>query len=235
MTKNKAIHEAIEGRVIYLLILVALGQFIYPITGDGSLFTATIYNLLVASWMVMGIVLARDHPVIRRILVGLGIIWLVGGTVYIFNPTEQWALLVGYLSISPFQIMVTVILLRFIFQSGTINRDVLYAASAVYLLLGAVFVPIFGLLETLQCGSFIDGGFTGVICRGDYVFPWQTFIYYSYATLTTLGYGDILPMTQWARAAATLEAIIGVLYITVIMARLVGLYAQEPEHSKKSL
>ena len=57
------------------------------------------------------------------------------------------------------------------------------------------------------------------------IFPWQTFIYYSYSTLTTLGYGDILPIQPWARAAATLEAILGVLYITIIMARLVGLYA----------
>ena len=58
-------------------------------------------------------------------------------------------------------------------------------------------------------------------------FPWQSFIYYSYATLTTLGYGDILPVTMWARSMASLEAIVGVMYITVIMARLVGLYSSE--------
>ncbi|MCP4417660.1 MAG: two pore domain potassium channel family protein [Chloroflexi bacterium] len=43
--------------------------------------------------------------------------------------------------------------------------------------------------------------------------------------MTTLGYGDVLPVTMWARAFATLEASVGVLYITIIMARLVGLYA----------
>ncbi len=108
-----------------------------------------------------------------------------------------------------------------------LNRDsrshaIIVAASAVYLLLGAVFVPVYGLIETLIPGSFIDGSLpSGAIL------PWQNFVYYNYATLTTLGYGDILPIAMWARSAASMEAVIGVLYITVIMARLVGLYAQE--------
>ncbi|MCZ6631886.1 MAG: ion channel [bacterium] len=50
---------------------------------------------------------------------------------------------------------------------------------------------------------------------------------YSYATLTTLGYGDITPTTLWAGSFAGLEAIVGVLYIAILMARLVGLYAHQ--------
>jgi 23S rRNA maturation mini-RNase III len=42
--------------------------------------------------------------------------------------------------------------------------------------------------------------------------------------LTTLGYGDILPVSMWARSFASIEAVIGVLYVTIIMARLVSLY-----------
>jgi hypothetical protein len=59
------------------------------------------------------------------------------------------------------------------------------------------------------------------------IFPWQNFVCYSYLTLTTLGYGDVLPVSLWARSMTSLEAIIGVLYLTIIMARLVGLYAQK--------
>ena len=59
----------------------------------------------------------------------------------------------------------------------------------------------------------------------DSVVPWQVIVYYSYATLSTLGYGDVLPVTAWARSAATFEAVVGVLYTAVIVARLVGLYA----------
>jgi hypothetical protein len=52
---------------------------------------------------------------------------------------------------------------------------------------------------------------------------WPQFIYFSLVTLTTSGYGDILPVSGWARALANVEQVIGVLYIAVLMARLVGL------------
>ena len=53
---------------------------------------------------------------------------------------------------------------------------------------------------------------------------WDDFMYYSFVTLTTLGYGDITPLTQTTRSLAILEAITGVFYTTVLVARLVGVY-----------
>lgn len=236
-TNGKQDNKAIKGGVIYLLMLITLVQIIWPITlvnpspdGTDNPVFVLLYQVLYMSLMVAGIIVARDNRWLSRMLVVLGVGWLVTGVFYIFNQTASWALFSGYGVIGVFQAMVTYVLLRFIFSSRTITRDVLYAACAVYLLLGAIFVPIYGLIESaafFQTGA-LDGGLhafdDGVIQAGE-VFPWQTFIYYSYSTLTTLGYGDILPISPWARAAATLEAIIGVLYITVIMARLVGLYA----------
>ena len=241
---------AVKGAVIYLLMLITLVQMIWPITQIGQAADGTdnplmvlIYQFLYMTLMVAGIIVARDNRVLSRILIVLGIAWFFTGMVYAFNQTASWALIAGYFVIVTFQIMVTVVLLRYIFTARAITRDVLYAACAVYLLLGAIFVPTYGLIESLtffQTGG-LNGGLhafsDGVIQPGQ-VFPWQTFIYYSYSTLTTLGYGDILPISSWARAAATLEAIIGVLYITVIMARLVGLYASREiedviEHSEE--
>jgi hypothetical protein len=122
--------------------------------------------------------------------------------------------------------MVIQVMLRFIFAARRVTRDVLYAAVAVYFLLGALFVPVFGVLESVtfaQTGghAFVDN----VAGPAGIPLPWQNLVYYSYITLTTAGYGDILPATLWARSLASLEAIIGVLYLTIIMARLVGLYA----------
>jgi voltage-gated potassium channel Kch len=50
------------------------------------------------------------------------------------------------------------------------------------------------------------------------------FIYYSFVTLTTLGYGDIVPVSPHARALSSLEAVIGQLFIAVLIARLVGMH-----------
>ena len=52
------------------------------------------------------------------------------------------------------------------------------------------------------------------------------FLYYSFSTLTTLGYGDIAPVSRHARVFASMEAITGVLYVALLIARLVGMYAR---------
>jgi hypothetical protein len=131
----------------------------------------------------------------------------------------------SYAVIAPFQAMVIWVLMHFIFMTHRVTRDVLYAAVAVYFLIGAFFVPVYGLIENLTFAA-TDGNHafstTGMVV-GE-IYPWQNFIYYSYVTLTTMGYGDIVPVTLWARSAASVEAIIGVLYTTIIMARLVSLY-----------
>ncbi|MEM7335407.1 MAG: potassium channel family protein [Chloroflexota bacterium] len=230
-------NTAVKSAVRYLLILIIIVQMIWPITfinpledGSDNPVMVIIYQALYMTLMLAGIFISRDNKALTQLLVFLGVGWLGTGIVYTFNQTASWALISGYVVIAAFQITVTIILLRYIFNAHTIDREVIYAACAVYLLFGAVFVPIFGLIETATFFSTggLDGGlhaFSDGIIRDGEIFPWQTFIYYSYSTLTTLGYGDILPITPWARAAATFEAILGVLYITVIMARLVGLYA----------
>ena len=91
---------------------------------------------------------------------------------------------------------------------------------------GAIFVPLYGILKTSWPGSFSDGTYP------DAPVQWQQLIYYSYATLTTMGYGDVLPVSWWARSFASAEAVIGVLYLAILMARLVGLYAQRIDDKK---
>jgi hypothetical protein len=224
MDKQK---NPVESKVIYVLILVTLVQTIYPLTISNTLAATIGYQALYTSLMVAGILVVRERPYYTRALIITGLVWLVVGTIYAFNPQAQWANIIGYVVIAIFQGLVVRVLLHYIFTTRRVSRDMLYAACAVYLLLGAIFVPIYGLIETFTwfpeqtSHAFVDGlnNYAGV------PIPWQTFVYYSYATLTTLGYGDILPATFWARSAASVEAIVGVLYITIIMARLVGLYA----------
>lgn len=216
-------HNQIQGKVVYLLILIALVQFSHPITATGNLVPLLLYQVMYASMIVVGIIIGRDTPRHAVFLTLSGLSYLVCGTVYSFFPTQQWSILLAYLALIPYQMLIISILLRYVFNAHHVTRDVLYAATAAYLMLGALFVPVYGLLETVVPGSFVDN------MRSAAAVQWQQFIYYSYVTLTTAGYGDILPITFWARSLANVEMIIGVLYVTIIMARLVGLYAQEKE------
>lgn len=212
--------DTVKGKVIYLLVLVIVNQFAYPITQKGGL-ALILYQLLYASMFAAGIYVASDSPRHVFITASTAIFYLVIGTWYALDPTDTWKVLATYLALIPFLLTVIRVLLHYIFIAQTVTRDVLYAAICVYLLLGAAFVPLYGILETLWAGSFVDSASSGR------PLGWQQLIYYSYVTLTTMGYGDILPVSWWARSFSSAEAVTGVLYLAILMARLVGVYMQD--------
>ena len=219
MLSAKMITDTVQGKIIYLLVLVIIVQFAYPITLRGGIFLI-VYQLFYSAMFVAGMYLGRDS---RRYLVitgTLAALFLGFGIAFALDPSATWKVLVTYLTLVPYLAMVNWVLLRYIFQATKVTNDVLYAATAVYLLLGALFVPIYGLLETINPGSFVDGAAPEAMVQ------WQQIIYFSYTTLTTVGYGDVLPVAPWARTLANLQGIIGVLYIAIMMARLVGVYSQ---------
>jgi hypothetical protein len=150
-----------------------------------------------------------------------GFAFLAASLFYATNPGASWAVLITYFALIPYLGLLIWLLGRFLAIVKTITRDVLCAAVALYLLLGAMFVPIYGLLETLVPGSFRDGSFPEAPIQ------WQQFVYFSYTTLTSSGYGDILPIAWWARSMANLEMIAGILFITIVMSRLVALYQEK--------
>ncbi len=216
-----------HGRVIYLLAIIALIQTFYPITENAPSWVLIGFQFLYLLQIVAGILVVRDSPRSLTYLIGLGILWAVAAVAYALNQSSLLAQLGAYAAIALYQAMVIGVLLRFIFTTRRIDLDVIYAACAIYLLVGAVFVGIFGSLDVLTVQATGAHAFRDSLLPPDAPLPWQHLVYYSYITLTTVGYGDILPVTLWARAFATLEATIGVLYLTVIVARLVGLYASK--------
>ena len=93
------------------------------------------------------------------------------------------------------------------------NRVV--GALCIYLLLGVLWAVLFAFVELVEPTAFLDRG-------REVGGPIEHFLYYSFVTLTTLGYGDITPVHPVARTLAYLEAVIGQLYIAVLIAGLVG-------------
>ena len=98
-----------------------------------------------------------------------------------------------------------------------VTADTIFESICVYLLLGTLWAVVFVLIEISTPGSFNLGDASAA------TFDYK-FIYYSFVTLTTLGYGDITPVLAPARALSSLEAVTGQLYIAVLVARLVGLH-----------
>jgi uncharacterized membrane protein len=216
-----------RGRVIYLLVGVVLIQTLYPLTENAPTWVLIGFQLLYLIQIVAGILVVRDSPRSLAYLIGLGILWFVSAVGYALDQTNLLTQLGAYAAIALYQVAVMVVLLRYIFSTRRIDADVIYAACLVYLLIGAVFVGVYGALDVLTVQTTGAHAFRDSLLPPEAPLPWQHLVYYSYITLTTVGYGDVLPVTLWARSFATLEAIMGVLYLSVIVARLVGLYASK--------
>lgn len=214
-------------RVLFLLILVAVLHVIYPLTQSsaGGLNTPglILYQFLYFLMVLTGIWVASDSRPHLIVTVAAGTVYLVFSLLYSLDPLSPWKITTTYLALIVYQGALVWILLRYVFRAPRVTAEVLYAALAVYLLLGALFVPLYGLLDFYQPGALVDN------LSGARPLPWQTVIYFSYTTLTTAGYGDVLPASPWARALANVEMVTGVLYLAVLVGRLVGLFAQREQ------
>ncbi len=128
------------------------------------------------------------------------------------------------LGLAFFAYVASLLLRRIFVETSRVTIETICGALAVYLFLGLIWVFAYSLLEIVEPGSFTVGvGDTG----GS---PFSRFIGFSFVTLTTLGYGNISPMNPRADALAYTEAIIGQIYLTVLVARLV---AMELLHSQR--
>ena len=105
-----------------------------------------------------------------------------------------------------------------IFSQKKVNADTIKGGISVFFLIGIAWTLLYRIVHLLDPNAFSK--------PGEVIF--DTLFYFSFTTLTTLGYGDITPVSNIARTLANLEAIAGLLYPSIFIARLVGLYtAQE--------
>lgn len=111
--------------------------------------------------------------------------------------------------------VIAFVLLKQIFRPGRVSHLRIQGAIAVYLLFGVLYAHGYHIVSILQPGSF--NGTPGELSN---VSGWA---YYSYVTLTTVGYGDITPVSQVARTLSVGEALTGQLYLAVLIARLVAM------------
>jgi voltage-gated potassium channel Kch len=131
---------------------------------------------------------------------------------------------------------VILIVLNHIFRSGHIDFNTICAALSVYLLIAILWTQFYGLAELLDPGAFvyntpIGGETTSMQMAGGKSF---VAIYYSLVTITTLGYGDIVPVSPAATMLATVEAVVGQFYLTVLVAWLVGMYISSTMQAKQT-
>jgi len=114
-----------------------------------------------------------------------------------------------------------IMLLRAVLRAQTVTLDTIYGALSVYLLIAFVFGAAYLLLETLHPGALAMNS----IRNPNHQIDWSDCMFYSFVTLTSLGYGDMVPVISQSRSLSILEAVSGIMYVAILIARLVALYS----------
>jgi hypothetical protein len=118
-------------------------------------------------------------------------------------------------------------LLRFILRAPRVNAEVLCAGIAGYLLIGLLWMMAYLLVAKTNTDAFaISAG-----PPGQHSMDGFTAFYFSFATLTTVGYGDITPVSRVARMLSVAEAVTGMFYVAILISRLVALHTSNPSPS----
>ena len=205
------------GRFLALLIAMLLYFILRPFL-EGFVRIQLLMSIFLSIILLSGIyaISQKKHILIIALFLGIPLLLI------------QWAknildisrfILIGDIFGILFFGFSSAIILAYLFREKEITGDVIIGSICAYFMIGFMWSSVFSSLEILCPGSFSLPEISG-LGRSE-------FAYYSFVTLTTLGYGDITPLTAPARSFSLLEAVTGQLYIAVLVARLVGLHISQ--------
>jgi voltage-gated potassium channel Kch len=133
----------------------------------------------------------------------------------------SWLVPESYLVLGALLVSTPPAVLRRVLRHQRVTVQTLSGAVCVYVLLGLVFAYVYLAIGALNPGAFADQSRAGGPKGG------ATFLYFSFVTLTTVGFGDIYPLGRLARALVVLEALLGQIFLVTTVARLVALYSAQ--------
>jgi hypothetical protein len=209
---------------VELLIALALLFFFFPFVEEikgGDIIVSILLSLVLIS-AVLAVSNRRVTLVVALLLATPAI---AGRWINHFQPrlVPPAVFLVAGLVLVAFVVMN---LLRFILRAPSVNVEVLCASISAYLMLGLIWTMAYWLVAQVTPNAFAFNTATGT---RESMSGFNAF-YFSFITLSTVGYGDITPVSRIARWLAATEAMTGLLYVTVLIARLVSLYSTPKSH-----
>jgi len=217
----------VESNRFQLLLLSTILTLVLPaFAGSGRLseliFVITLSFLFIQSTVVANV--RKEKKILMRVMViaMIAIIWLKPA-----GYDSPYIDLVKLGFIATFFIFVMSFLIRFIIKSAFADINVLLASINIYLLAGIVGASLSLVLYTLYPEAY---NFPVYIAHPDFVH----FLYYSFITMSTVGYGDITPRIPETQTLAYILSIAGQLYVAIVIAFLIGKLLMENDNKKKN-
>jgi len=198
--------------ILFYSLMATLG--VNPLLGAAGLETDLIEAFLAVN-LLIAVLGEAFRPGLRWLLL-LAVIPIVARLIGLASGTQA-LLPFSFLLWSIVCMLAVVTTLRHALGAGPVNAERIYAALSAYVLAGLAFGVVYWILEQTAPGALAVSSTRPHSLGGT--------LYFSFVTLATLGYGDIVPVSEAASWLAILEAMGGQMYLTVLVARLVSLYA----------
>jgi len=197
--------------LVFILLTIVLTPFLDDFIETRILMDVLLTVIFFA--IIFAIKSKRSQLIIASILVLPLILSTWSHYIYDYTPLSLATRIFGALFFG----YAVMIILQIIARSTEVTRETIFAAVVAYMLIALMWAFLYMILESLIPGSF-------AFPEQAAISESQRFHYLSFITITTLGYGDITPMTSKASALAMVEAVIGQIYMVVLVAWLVGMY-----------
>jgi hypothetical protein len=214
-----------EWRFLQVTVVICGWMLLSPLLNNSWL----VQLVLQAFVLNMVLVTLWANPQWRRIRTGVFVLWLISlaGSLLALAPPLSGsqrvvARSVEVASLVPICALLAFGMLRFVFRERRLTADGIFATVAAYLVIALLFAQVYLLLLAWNPESFALP--VATVDRAPHLLQ-NDMTYFSLVTLATVGYGDILPLTETARTMAMIEAVVGQFYVAVIVAVFVGMYA----------
>lgn len=179
-----------------------------------------IMNVISTAVLIAGSYALSERKQLFLIAIILSVLSIVGTTLLVAFP-RKWAFLISHSIILVLIGFFCVTILSYVLRRGHVNSDRIFAAICVYMLMGYGWSFVYSIVMEVEPHAFVA---TTEVGFHDFVGRLLQLRYFSFMTLTTVGYGDIVPHSPLARTLAALEAVMGQFYLVVLVGRLVGLH-----------
>lgn len=213
-----------DWRFLQLALVIGAWMLLSPLTQHRWMVQALLQFLLLNTLLVT-LWANPNWRAGRSLVYGIWLVSLAGSLLALAPLPAHWhrlARTAELLASLPLLGLLAAGILLFVFRNRTLTMDGLFATVTVYLIIAIIFAMLYLLLLEWNPVSFN-------LQVADMP-PQQlqsSLLYFSMITLATVGYGDVLPVSETARTLAVVEATIGQFYIAVVVAVFVGMYASQ--------
>jgi len=215
---EKRVFSATRSHFFYLLVSLFLLLLLQPFFA-GAVLGRIVFLVCFSAVLFSAIYAVSENKRVFTLAVALAVPIFAGRWLDYFLESDFLNLIVHSGSVLFLGFTASVVLSH-VLKDEEVTTDKIWGAICVYLLIGVTWALLFSVMEAIRPGSFQVAPTPGAGA-------WEKlplFTYYSFVTLSTVGYGDVIPLNPVARSFSFVEAVIGQIYLATLIARLVGLH-----------